>query len=91
MKDATLFDTEDYLVVDPNPCVMAFGRGPAGKRCRTCVLLLKHGNGRRHWYKCSLRRSLHDPTQLGGPETDHRMKWRACAKYTEEEQWKATA
>ncbi len=59
----------------PNPCVYAFGRGPEGATCSTCVSLRMFQRKRR-WYKCSLRAP-------GGPSTDHRIGWEACAKYIE--------
>ena len=81
----TLFDTSRMVKVDPNPCVGLYGYGPEGKRCRTCALLLPGPTGHsKRWYKCALRRN---PLTMsfGGPDTDHRMKWNACAKYMEGE------
>ena len=58
-----------------NPCVHWFGPGPEGSACRTCRNLEAHGGGsQRTWYKCALRAP-------GGPATDHRVNWPACAQY----------
>lgn len=86
MKALTLFDSKQYEYGDPNPCIYAFGKGPEGKHCRTCRSLRAFGGEgrRRRWYKCLLRRSPQDPTKMGGPSTDHRVRWNACAKYMEE-------
>ena len=86
MKDLALFNTEPLVVGDPNPCVGLFGKGPEGKRCKTCLSLRQYGLHRsKRWYKCLLRRDPRNPDKLGGPKTDHRVRWNACAKYTEEE------
>lgn len=85
MAEPTLFDSKDYLAVDPNPCVVMYGMGPEGKRCGTCSQLVQRGlRNKRHWYKCLLRRSLKDPAQMGNKSTDHRVGWNACSKYIEE-------
>lgn len=56
-----------------NPCVRLFGEGPEGRKCKECALLTAHAF-QRTFYKCSLR-------VPGGPATDHRVNWPACAKF----------
>lgn len=58
-----------------NPCVVAFGPGPAGASCRSCVHLFAQGGVAGRYYKCELRRVT------GGPGTDHRVGWPACARF----------
>ena len=60
-----------------NPCVGIFGSGPAGRVCRECVHLYRKVMGKTY-LKCALRRNT------GGPATDHRARWAACAKFEEE-------
>ncbi|MEN6547729.1 MAG: hypothetical protein ABFE07_16975 [Armatimonadia bacterium] len=67
------------LSTEPNPCVRLWGPGPEGAKCRTCtllVLVVRYGAGRRY-YKCRMRRMSMSEA------TDHRVGWRACAKYEE--------
>jgi len=59
---------------DGNPCVRYFGAGPEGVTCEGCVHLFGVQYSR-VYYKCDLR-----PIS-GGPGTDHRVRWPACAKY----------
>lgn len=57
-----------------NPCIDVYGPGPEGKTCGSCTLLY----GKRFaktYYKCKLRKNT------GGPATDHRVRWPACAKW----------
>lgn len=61
-----------------NPCVRVFGAGPNGKQCKTCIHLYTQGNVQGTYYKCKKR-----GTPTGGPGTDHRVRWPACAKYEE--------
>jgi hypothetical protein len=61
---------------DPNPCVRAFGVGPAGKKCGDCNRLAVRVFAK-NYYKCTLRQVT------AGPGTDHRVGWKACAKYAE--------
>ena len=68
--------THDGRVVakEPNPCVRTYGPGPEGARCKTCLKLGAKAFARTY-YKCELR------PDTGGPGTDHRVNWKACAKY----------
>jgi hypothetical protein len=59
---------------EPNPMVRLYGLDGYGRTCRTCKHLLCLPSGRRY-YKCDLRKITH------GPATDHRVRWKACAKY----------
>jgi hypothetical protein len=61
---------------EPNPCVRLWGPGPEGRQCKTCKRLVSH-DFRRRYYKCELRK------QTACAATDHRVGWRACAKYGE--------
>jgi hypothetical protein len=63
---------------NPNPCVRLYGYGPEGARCKDCKLL-QHFRQAASWYKCSLRHGKQGG--LGGPATDHRVNWSACARY----------
>jgi len=63
--------------VSANPCVTAYGPGPDGKQCKTCTQLYAHRCSK-VYYKCRLRNFTH------GPGSDHKVRWPACAKYTEE-------
>jgi hypothetical protein len=60
-----------------NPCVIAFGPGPDGKRCGTCSHIWARGDVAGTYLKCDLRLST------SGAATDHRARWPACAKYEE--------
>lgn len=60
-----------------NPCLIAFGPGPDGKRCGSCSHLFAQGGVAGTYYKCDLRKNT------GGPATDHRYRWPACARYEE--------
>jgi hypothetical protein len=62
-----------------NPCVAAFGAGPAGKICKSCVRFQSDDYHGVTYHKCELRGMTH------GPGTDHRVKWPACSKYEERE------
>jgi hypothetical protein len=62
------------VVQEPNPCVRTYGLGPDGARCKTCELLQSREYANTY-YKCSLR------ANTGGAGTDHRVNWKACAKY----------
>lgn len=62
-----------------NPCVAIFGIGPEGKKCRTCALLYRSMHSR-CYLKCRLRK------HTNGPGSDHKARWPACAKYSEEQQ-----
>lgn len=59
-----------------NP-MLAFGPGPEGATCRTCVHLVKANvdTARGGYLKCEIRGIT------GGTGTDHRAKWDACAYY----------
>lgn len=58
-----------------NPCVIAFGAGPEGATCRTCIQLYAQPGVAGRFLKCAMRRNT------SGPATDHRAGWPACAKY----------
>lgn len=61
---------------EPNPCIRWFGRGPEGKTCAKCARLYRKTYSKTY-YKCMERGNTN------GPGTDHRCRWKACAKYTE--------
>ena len=68
------FDARE-ISTEPNPCVKTWGVGPTGMRCKHCqhIKALKYANT---YYKCAKRgRWTH------GPSTDHRLNWKACAKF----------
>ena len=58
-----------------NPCILRYGPGPAGARCKTCQKLFTSQPGRQKFFKCRERSYTH------GPATDHRANWPACAAY----------
>ena len=58
-----------------NPCIPAFGPGPEGATCGSCVHLFRQGGTAGTYYKCELRRVT------GGPGTAHRVRWPACARF----------
>lgn len=58
-----------------NPCLDVFGAGPDDARCTSCAHLELHNGGSQNYYKCNLW------PITGGPGTDHRLNWPACAKY----------
>lgn len=58
-----------------NPLVSAYGAGPDGAQCRTCVHLFRRGDVAGRYWKCDLRQNT------SGPGTDHRVRWPACARY----------
>lgn len=66
------------LASEPNECVRVFGLGPEGKRCRDCSRLYVKRFARRY-YKCELRK------ETAGPGSDHRINWRACARFAAKE------
>jgi len=68
------FDDQTKRPEMVNPCIRAYGLGPAGQTCRGCVHLWCHQMSRRYW-KCDLRTCSH------GAATDHRVNWPACARY----------
>lgn len=61
-----------------NPCVIAYGPGPGGKTCGDCAHLFMQGGVAGRYYKCGLR------LNTGGPATDHRVRWPACAKFEDD-------
>lgn len=61
---------------EANECVRLFGPGPDGKCCKECGHLYSHRYAKRY-YKCDLRKDT------AGAATDHRVGWRACAKFGE--------
>ncbi len=62
---------------DGNPCVKVFGAGPDGSKCTTCTHLFRLLGNAKPYYKCDLR------PLTGGPGSDHRKRWPACARYAE--------
>lgn len=50
------------------------GPGPEGAQCKTCKHLFAREFANTY-YKCDLRQNT------GGAGTDHRVTWKACAKY----------
>ncbi|SGO61658.1 Uncharacterised protein [Mycobacterium tuberculosis] len=70
-----LFTDTKFEPLEPNEMRRVFGPGPEGKRCKTCVHLLRKQSGGTY-LKCSLR------TITNGAGTDHRAGWKSCAKYT---------
>lgn len=61
-----------------NPCIPAFGPGPEGRICRDCTHLFRVGGVAGRYYKCDLR------VRTGGPGSDHRVRWPACARFEEQ-------
>lgn len=57
---------------------LVYGPGPDGKRCKTCVHLIRKIWGDKRYLKCAYR--IH----INGPGTDHRAGWLACSKYEED-------
>jgi hypothetical protein len=84
--------TEEEIAVDAvriatlmnaNPCVRAWGLGPEGATCNTCVYLIHHHQSA-DWYKCRKREDEPNGNELaltGGRKTDQRVRWSACSKY----------
>ena len=68
-----LFDIPPEQAQSKNPMVVSCGPGPEGAICRDCAHLMEYQQANR-WYKCGLRKP-------GGPKTDHRVRWPACAKF----------
>ena len=65
---------------DMNPMIRRHGRGPLGRRCKTCKHMTptSYHSARTYW-KCARRGFSH------GQGTDHRLKWAACRLYEQEE------
>lgn len=59
-----------------NPCVRWFGPDLVGRHCKDCRRLYR-GGGQAKFFKCELRK------ETSGPGSDHRAKWKACAKFEE--------
>jgi hypothetical protein len=62
-----------------NPCIDAYGPGPAGAICRDCVHLQSAT-----WYKCDMRAWKSKGGKNAGtvyPGGDHRVRWKACARF----------
>jgi hypothetical protein len=64
--------------LNPNPCVNLYGPGPAGAVCGDCQHLIRYHQSAR-WNKCEFRRGARGGE--GGPATDHRVRWQACARF----------
>jgi len=59
--------------IGTNPCVLLYGHGPEGKKCKECAeLYAKQYAGK--YFKCKVRGD-------NGVKTDHRVRWNACAKF----------
>ncbi len=58
-----------------NPMLVAYGPGPEGARCGTCVQFDVQGGVAGRYFKCRLRGIT------SGPGTDHRVRWPACGRY----------
>lgn len=56
-----------------NPMIAAYGPGPSELKCKSCKHFLRFKQSKT-WFKCALRRN-------GGPATDHRANWPACARF----------
>lgn len=61
-----------------NPMLVVVGKDPENRRCADCAHLFMVGGVSGRYYKCDLRRVT------GGPATDHRVNWPACAKFEED-------
>lgn len=90
-----LFDEWDAAIVvpqptvevptNPNPCVVEFGLGPAGRKCEDCVHL-KGFQQSATWYKCEKRQWKTKGGKYPGtiyPGGDHRVRYQACALFEE--------
>lgn len=62
---------------EKNPCVKLYGAGPEAETCKHCTYLTLQRYTAKNYYKCKLR------TITRGPATDHRVNWKACAKFQE--------
>jgi hypothetical protein len=61
----------------PNPCVGEYGFSKdRSKKCGECALLYGVQKSK-VYYKCRLRKATN------GPGSDHRVRWPACARFTE--------
>lgn len=79
----------DLVLTSPDPDVrytrnhknpmLAFGPGPDGMRCKDCRHLYGVRYANTYW-KCRKR------GDSGGPATDHRVRWPACAKFEPKEE-----
>lgn len=58
-----------------NPCVVLFGPGPEGQKCKTCAHLDRDYYHNKTYLKCDNRNLTR------GPGSDHKAHWSACAKY----------
>lgn len=63
-----------------NPCIALYGPGPEGKQCKDCVHLHSFKQSAT-WHKCELRQWKSKRGKY--PGGDHRVRWRACAKFEE--------
>lgn len=68
------------MSTEPNPCVRVYGDGPEGVKCKTCKHLACNPFHGRRYYKCAYRRVS------ACAATDHRVNWRACAKWEESDE-----
>lgn len=64
--------------VPGNPLIRTYGPGPEGKTCKTCVHLWRKRISKTY-LKCDLR------VETAGPGSDHKAKYPACGKYSEEQ------
>lgn len=65
------------LIGNRNLMVRKFGLGPDGVRCKSCRFLVSRRPGQNSYWKCEKRGIT------GGPATDHRVRYDACALYQE--------
>lgn len=80
MIQQTFFDVPekiDTIRGNSNPMVRAVGRGPEGKRCKTCKFLIGWAYAKTY-YKCEKRGDL-----THGKTTDQKLNWPACSLYEE--------
>ena len=66
------------IFMEPNPMVRLHGLGPEGVTCKHCAYIRANQQASTY-YKCTLRGVTH------GAGTDHRLKWKACAKFRPEQ------
>ncbi len=72
-------DKPRRLVPDRNPMVPHYGPGPEGVTCKHCANIVRVQGGSTMFIKCRMRGIT------AGSGTDHRLKWKACRFYLEEE------
>jgi hypothetical protein len=70
--------SEDFQTINIkiNPLIKAYGLTDS-KKCKTCDHLFFKSYAKKY-YKCDLRKNTN------GPNSDHRVNWPACGKYTDQ-------